>query len=140
VTVERREAGFALAVVLASLGATLLVLELGRAAERAPVVRPREPLHFDDGAERCASCHPRQSAEWRRSVMAHAVDSPLFQALELLIEEQVGRSSNCPQGAGVLRRPELATACLELTSGVSVTGSGGEGWCVNCHAPPSRSW
>jgi hypothetical protein len=135
VTFERREAGFALAVVLASLGATLLVLELGHASDSAPVVRAREPLHFGDSSERCASCHPRQSAEWRRSVMAHAVDSPLFQALELLIEEQVGRSTNCPEGAGVLRRRELATACLDLTTGVSVTGSGGEGWCVNCHAP-----
>lgn len=134
-TFERREAGFALAVVLASLAATLLVLELGRAPASAPPVRAREPLHFGDASARCASCHPRQSAEWRRSVMAHAVDSPLFQALELLIEEQVGRSSRCPEGAGVLRRRGTGQDCRDTASGLSVTGSGGEGWCVNCHAP-----
>jgi hypothetical protein len=135
VTFERREAGFALAVVLASLGVTLLVLKLSRASESAPAVRPRNPLHFGDASERCASCHPRQSGEWRRSVMAHAVDSPLFQALELLIEEQVGRSARCPEGAGVLRRRDAGRDCRDATSGFSVTGSGGEGWCVNCHAP-----
>jgi len=135
VTLGRREAAFALAVVLASLGATLLVLRLVRASESTSPVRPREPLHFADASERCASCHPRQSAEWRRSVMAHAVDSPLFQALELLIEEQVGRSARCPEGAGVLRRRDAGRDCRDATSGISVTGSGGEGWCVNCHAP-----
>ena len=134
-TFERREAAFSLAVVLASLGATLLVLRLGRAPVDAPRVRAREPLHFGDSAERCASCHPGQTAEWRRSVMAHAVDSPLFQALELLIEEQVGRSASCPQGAGVLRRRVPGRDCRERASGLSVTGAGGEGWCVNCHAP-----
>lgn len=133
-TFERREAGFALVVVVASLGATLLLLRLLRPAE-APRARGREPLRFGDSAERCASCHPRQTAEWRRSVMAHAVDSPLFQSLELLIEEQVGRSARCPEGAGVLRRRQVGSDCRDLESGQSVTGSGGEGWCVNCHAP-----
>jgi len=135
VTFERREAAFALAVVLASLGATLLVLALAPAPAAAPRVRPREPLHFGDAAERCASCHPAQSAEWRRSVMAHAVDSPLFQALELLIEEQVGRSASCPEGAGVLRRRQAGRDCRDRASGLPITGAGGVGWCVSCHAP-----
>jgi hypothetical protein len=132
---ERREAALALAVVLASLAVTRLLLGLAHAPVVAPLVRARQPLHFGDDAERCASCHPAQSAEWRRSVMAHAVSSPLFQALELLIEEQVGRSASCPEGAGVLRRRQAGRDCLERESGRSVTGAGGEGWCVSCHAP-----
>jgi hypothetical protein len=86
----------------------------------------------------CATCHPRQAAEWRRSVMAHSVKSPLFNALESLIEEQAGRDADCPNGAGILRRASSATACREPTSGNAITGSGGEHWCVNCHSPTEK--
>ena len=85
--------------------------------------------------EDCASCHPRQTAEWKRSVMGHAAKSPLFQALEILIEEQVGRSDLCPGGAGILRAADPRTACVDPKTGVQITGSGGELWCVNCHSP-----
>jgi hypothetical protein len=34
----------------------------------------------------------------------------------------------------VLRRADARTACRDEESGISVTGSGGEHWCVNCHA------
>jgi hypothetical protein len=131
----RREATFVVGVVLASFGVTLAVLRLG-AAHARPSTRPtRAPLAATGAAASCEACHPRQSAEWRRSVMAHAVTSPLFQSLELLIEEQVGRSARCPEGAGILRRREAGTDCRDETSAVPVTGAGGEGWCVNCHAP-----
>jgi len=83
----------------------------------------------------CASCHPRQAAEWRRSVMAHSVKSPLFNALESLIEEQVGRDRNCPNGAGLLRRTSDAAACRVAATGLPISGAGGEHWCVNCHSP-----
>ncbi len=83
----------------------------------------------------CASCHPRQAAEWRRSVMAHSVKSPLFNGLESLIEEQVGRDFDCPGGAGILRRADSQTACRVRNTGIAITGSGGEHWCVNCHSP-----
>lgn len=86
-------------------------------------------------AASCATCHPRQAAEWHRSVMAHAAKSPLFQALESAIEEQVGREATCPEGAGPLRKADPRTACRERTTGQAVTGTGGEHWCVNCHAP-----
>ena len=66
--------------------------------------------------------------------MGHSVKSPLFNALEALIEEQVGRDLDCPNGAGILRRAD-AGACRDRTSGLPVTGSGGEHWCINCHAP-----
>jgi|GEM_PF-842988 len=85
--------------------------------------------------EDCAGCHPRQSAEWRRSVMGHAAKSPLFQGLEILIEEQVGRSDACPGGAGILRAADPRTACTDPATGIVVTGSGGALWCVNCHSP-----
>lgn len=130
----RREAAGVFGAVLASLLLTVAVARLPAAPRAASVAAP-SPLAFSDSAARCETCHPRQSAEWRRSVMAHASRSPLFQALELLIEEQVGRSSDCPEGAGVLRRRVAGTDCLERTSGLPITGSGGEGWCVNCHAP-----
>jgi hypothetical protein len=84
-------------------------------------------------AQDCATCHPRQAAEWRRSVMAHSVKSPLFNALESAIEEQVGRSNDCPNGGGILRKVG-GDACVART-GVAITGSGGEHWCVNCHSP-----
>jgi eukaryotic-like serine/threonine-protein kinase len=86
-------------------------------------------------AASCATCHPRQAAEWHRSVMAHAAKSPLFQSLESAIEEQIGRDSRCPDGAGALRKVDVSTACRDSQSGQVVTGAGGEHWCVNCHAP-----
>jgi hypothetical protein len=67
--------------------------------------------------------------------MAHAVKSPLFLSLEMLVEEQIGRDDDCPGGAGVLRASDGLTACRDARSGQPVTGSGGELWCVNCHAP-----
>jgi hypothetical protein len=85
-------------------------------------------------ARDCASCHPREVSEWKRSVMAHASKSPLFGALESVVEEQIGKSSRCPLGAGVLRQ-STADACFDDRSGVRLTGAGGEGWCINCHAP-----
>src|SRR5262249_36184060 len=99
------------------------------APEQAPITAAQT------AATDCAACHARQTAEWRRSVMAHAVKSPLFNALESLIEEQVGVDQDCPNGAGILRRANPVTACRDKTTKVSVTGSGGEHWCVNCHSP-----
>jgi hypothetical protein len=56
------------------------------------VVAPEASLtQANTSAADCAMCHARQAAEWRRSVMAHAVKSPLFNALESLAEEQIGR-------------------------------------------------
>jgi hypothetical protein len=98
----------------------------------APAVRPSEPLATANASE-CATCHPRQVAEWQRSVMAHSVKSPLFGALESVVEEQVGREDACPNGAGILRKTG-GDACRADRTGIAVTGSGGEHWCVNCHA------
>ncbi|WP_428265833.1 hypothetical protein [Haliangium sp.] len=98
-------------------------------------VAPRAPLSEALDSDACASCHPRQSAEWHRSVMAHSVKSPLFQALEILIQEQAGRDFACPGGAGVLREADPVGACRAPGSGLPITGSGGPLWCVNCHAP-----
>jgi hypothetical protein len=135
VSLERRGIAGLTAAVVASLGLTLALVRLGAAPRSTAPVREAFPLRFNADAARCESCHPRQSAEWRRSVMAHAARSPLFQALEILIEEQVGRSASCPEGAGVLRRRDPGRECRDPTSGVVLTGAGGEGWCVNCHAP-----
>ena len=66
--------------------------------------------------------------------MAHASKSPLFGALESVVEEQVGRDARCPNGAGVLRK-NGGDACRDERSGLVLTGAGGEEWCVNCHAP-----
>jgi hypothetical protein len=84
-------------------------------------------------AQTCAPCHEKQVAEWERSAMAHSVKSPLFGALESLVEEQVGREARCPNGAGILRKA-AGDVCRNDKSGLSVTGSGGEHWCVNCHS------
>jgi hypothetical protein len=92
----------------------------------------REPI-VASTADTCASCHARQVAEWRRSVMAHAVRSPLFESLESVVEEQVARDARCPNGAGVLRRA-AGDVCRDDRTGITTTGSGGEHWCVNCHA------
>ncbi len=117
------------AVAYAATGVT-------REAPRAVQAAPRVPLtSATTSVEDCASCHPRQSGEWHRSVMAHSVKSPLFQALEILIQEQGGRDRNCAGGAGILRTADPATACRDELTGRPVTGSGGELWCVNCHAP-----
>lgn len=106
------------------------------APPREVLVEPRPPLDSaHTTASDCASCHTQQTADWQRSVMAHSVKSPLFQSLEILIEEQVGRDFDCPNGAGVLRKASSQTACRERDSGLPITGAGGEHWCVNCHSP-----
>lgn len=105
-------------------------------APKLASVAPEQPLSAQQtSAQDCADCHTRQAAEWRRSVMAHSVKSPLFNALEAVIEEQAGRDFDCPNGAGILRKANLSTACRDRASGLPVTGSGGEHWCVNCHSP-----
>jgi len=101
-----------------------------------PTIGARAPLDAaHTSPEDCASCHPRQSAEWKRSVMGHSAKSPLFQGLEILIQEQVGRSDLCPGGAGILRTADPRTACRDPNTGIAITGSGGALWCVNCHTP-----
>lgn len=101
-----------------------------------PRPAPRAPLAAHDlSSGACESCHPRQTAEWRRSVMAHSVKSPMFLALEALIEEQAGRSANCAHGAGIMRTSERGSECRDPTTGRVLTGSAGAHWCVNCHAP-----
>jgi hypothetical protein len=109
----------------------------GRNAEPPPAPPPtkvlsREPI-AKSTAETCAPCHAREVAEWQRSVMAHAVRSPLFESLESVVEEQVARDARCPNGAGVLRKA-AGDVCRDEKTGLTTTGSGGEHWCVNCHA------
>lgn len=101
-----------------------------------PAARPRIGSAHLEGtrAEDCAPCHAREVAQWRSSAMAFAVRSPLVGALESFVEEQVGRDSNCPAGAGVLRA-RGGDACVDPRTGLAVTGAGGQEWCVNCHAP-----
>jgi eukaryotic-like serine/threonine-protein kinase len=125
-------------------GAILAAFAVSR-IEPPPPPRPRPeipPATFlsarSASAEDCAGCHARQAGEWRRSVMAHSVKSPLFNALESLIEEQVGRDEDCPHGAGILRRVNNATACRDRNTGIAITGSGGQHWCVNCHSPAEK--
>jgi len=118
------------ALLAAAVAAIGKAPEHGREALRRPVLTS-STLRAED----CASCHPRQAGEWHRSVMAHAAKSPMFQALEILVEEQVGRDDRCPEGAGILRIADPRTACRDRVSGLPVTGSGGEHWCVNCHTP-----
>ncbi|MBL4684078.1 MAG: hypothetical protein JKY37_05775 [Nannocystaceae bacterium] len=99
-------------------------------------IAPRPPLSAaKTRPDDCGTCHPEQTAQWHLSVMAHAAKSPLFQGLEILIEEQVGKRFDCPDGAGILRRVDAATACRDPDTGLAVTGSGGQHWCVNCHTP-----
>ncbi len=119
-------------------GGILALWALGGAAPAPdrPRATPRAPLGPHDlGSGACESCHPRQTAEWRRSVMAHSVKSPMFLALEAVIEEQAGRSSSCAHGAGIMRNAERGRECRDPTTGLVLTGSAGEHWCVNCHAP-----
>jgi hypothetical protein len=105
-----------------------------REALERPRVLAQAPLRKTT-AESCAPCHARQVAEWQRSVMAHAVKSPLFGALESAVEEQVGRDDRCPGGAGILRRASGGVGiCRDERTGLAVTGTGGEHWCVNCHS------
>jgi len=127
-------------VALASLAAVLAspARPPEHGATTAAVASEPPLTQAHTAATDCAACHPRQASEWRRSVMAHAVKSPLFNALESLIEEQVGRDESCPGGAGILRKANGATACRDAQSGVAVTGSGGEHWCVNCHSPTEK--
>ncbi len=125
-----------LLVPLAGLAVGVWAVASSGAATKRKRVAVSERAALTHAAEvaDCASCHPRQAAEWSRSVMAQSVESPLFQSLEMLIQEQVGRDRDCPGGAGILRAAG-AGACTSRATGLPVTGSGGELWCVNCHAP-----
>ncbi|HEY1691155.1 MAG TPA: hypothetical protein VGG39_03285 [Polyangiaceae bacterium] len=118
------------AAVLVALLATLAV----PAKAPAPHVAIAEARMAGTRAEDCAPCHAREVAEWSGSPMALAARSPLVGALESFVEEQVGRDERCPNGAGLLRT-RGRDACFDERSRVTVTGAGGEHWCVNCHAP-----
>jgi hypothetical protein len=111
--------------------ATLLAVPGAATPKRPPMPDARLTA---TRAEDCAPCHAREVAEWSASAMAYAARSPLVGALESLVEEQVGRDATCPNGAGVLR-VRGGDACVDGKSGVVATGSGGEHWCVSCHAP-----
>lgn len=133
---KSRRAAWSLLPVLAGL---CVAVALGRPEQ--PVSSPAitgaptaAPLPLHPQADDCATCHPDHAAQWHGSVMAHSVKSPLFGALEMLIEEQIGKSDDCPGGAGGLREAG-AGACFEPQTGVRLTGTGGPLWCVNCHAP-----
>ncbi len=123
-----------LALLVGALLAALAVGARGVGQRDTPSTGRRDALRGASSANDCASCHPRHSDEWRGSVMGHAATSPLFQALEQLITEQIGRDADCPDGAGVLR-PAGGGACRDRKTGLPLTGSGGEGWCSNCHLP-----
>jgi hypothetical protein len=118
-------------LVLAALGITTS-RSTTPAPSRPMTIAAQRPLERTT-SEACASCHARHVTEWKRSVMAHAARSPLFEALESVVEEQVGRDARCPNGAGVLRKAS-SDVCRDETTNLTVTGAGGEHWCVNCHA------
>ncbi len=125
----------ALAPLALGLVLALVAISLVPGAPAPPHQRRAALTERTTTAGNCETCHSRQAAEWKRSVMAHSVKSPMFQALEMLVEEQVGRSNDCPDGAGILRSADPRTACRDRVSGLPITGSGGQLWCVNCHAP-----
>jgi hypothetical protein len=127
------------AVVPIALGVAIAGASLAAAkshSEPAPVASASHHLNSAPLAkttvEACGGCHAREVGEWQGSVMAHAAKSPLFGALESAVEEQVGRDDRCPGGAGVLRKAG-ANVCRDERTNISVTGTGGEHWCVNCH-------
>lgn len=133
--------GAAFALVIVSVAAAFTVVSGGTHGGAAPAASasaktPAEhPMTLARSqAESCVACHAREVSEWRRSVMSRAAQSPLFGALESVVEEEVGRSSDCPNGAGILRKRGV-DACFDRTRGTTITGSGGEHWCVNCHLP-----
>ncbi len=132
-----RRRRWAAAAWLPAVAGVIVAASLSRSepspAPAAVSVGPAAPLQVD-AVDDCASCHPEHAAQWHGSVMAHSVKSPLFGALEILIQEQVGRDEDCPGGAGVLRAAGPG-ACVNPDSGVIETGTGGALWCVNCHAP-----
>ncbi len=133
----RRRARWSPSLFAFAAACALIALALGvryRAQPEAPRSLLRPALRTAQSVLDCQSCHPRHSAEWSGSVMAHAATSPLFQALEQLIEEQIGRDNDCASGAGILR-PAGAQPCRDRQTGAITTGSGGEGWCSNCHLP-----
>lgn len=129
-----------IALALGPIAVGLAIAGAGLAASRRPEPPPPTPARLlsraplqKTTAESCAPCHARQVAEWSRSVMAHSVKSPLFGALESVVQEQVGRDDRCPSGAGVLRKAS-GDVCRDEKTGLALTGTGGEHWCVNCHS------
>jgi len=53
--------------------------------------KPRPPIETDfPSAKQCASCHPKQYAEWSRSMHAYSQHSPIFEAFNLTLIERTG--------------------------------------------------
>ncbi|MEO8796522.1 MAG: hypothetical protein ABI551_01430, partial [Polyangiaceae bacterium] len=137
----------ALAPIVVGAIAALVALVL-RANEKPTTAKVADvaPLAHDEvSSARCGTCHAREYTEWSRSAMSFSAKSPLYGALESLVEEQFGRSATCPNGAGVLRRAGT-DVCVDDRTRASITGAGGEEWCINCHSPktnldaPVRPW
>ncbi|MGH7327889.1 MAG: hypothetical protein ACREJX_06020, partial [Polyangiaceae bacterium] len=129
----------ALAPVLAGAAAVLVaVAARSESTPKIAKVRPVAPLSEDQSSvAACGSCHAREVSEWSRSAMSFSARSPLYGALESLVEEQFARSDSCPNGAGILR-PAGADACFDDRTRAELTGAGGEAWCINCHSPGSN--
>ncbi|HEX7662898.1 MAG TPA: hypothetical protein VF407_00230, partial [Polyangiaceae bacterium] len=84
---------------IAALGAALL-----RSEERPTIVKVADVVPIargDVSAASCGTCHAREYTEWSRSAMSFSAKSPLYGALESLVEEQFGKSATCPNGSGV---------------------------------------
>ena len=133
---ELRRRAWALPLVVA-LVALALSSALVPAAKGEARPQIRAASQTGTSPQDCAPCHAREVNEWQRSVMSQASASPLFGALESEVEEQVGRDDRCPNGAGALRfvSSNSSDSCTDERTLVRKTGSGGEGWCVNCHMP-----
>lgn len=122
-------------------GALAVGVALAARTETAPKIKKVAdvtPIDLDTASvASCGSCHAREVAEWSRSAMSFSARSPLYGALESLVEEEFGRTDSCPNGAGALRSAG-PDACFDDRTRVAVTGAGGEGWCINCHSPASN--
>ncbi len=133
---ELRRRAWALPLVVAVVGLALSSA-FGPSAKGEERPQIRASSMTGTSPQDCAPCHAREVNEWQRSVMSQASASPLFGALESEVEEQVGRDDRCPNGAGALRfiSSNSSDSCTDERTFVRKTGSGGEGWCVNCHMP-----
>ncbi len=103
-----------LVVPLLSVISLITLVVAAPGASEAPRVRERQPLVSARlSSTDCESCHPRQTAEWRRSVMAHSVKSPLFLALEAnrsagvstVLTARASCARRCPGVSAGIRKP-----------------------------------
>ena len=102
-------------------------------------IRPLLETDFPS-ARQCAACHPKQFEEWSRSMHAYSMQSPVFEAFNLTLQERTGGTigtfcSRCHThiGTALGENGSMRTVNRSRISREGVT-------CITCHRRPAKHY